>query len=99
MTAVNLLEQMGITIKDTLTLTVNGVSFTFKRNDQAWAEMQTMGAKGQPFVGLVQYLIDTVEDADRENLMQVVNIPGFAESLFPSIEETFRPKFEVSVKN
>lgn len=97
--AASILEQMGISLKDEVTLEVNGVAFTFKRNDQAYAELQTMIAKGEAVTGIKQYLIDVVADADRENLLAVINIAGFIDPVMAKIRETFVPKFELTVKN
>lgn len=97
--ATNILERMGISIADQVTVEINSVPFTFHRNDQAFAEMQTMATKGETITGIKQYLIDTVDSADRENLLQVINIAGFIEAVMQKINAKFMPKFEVTVKN
>lgn len=97
--AQSILERMGIAIANQITLTVQGVPFTFNRNDEAYAELQTMVGKGESAVGLKQYLLDIVAEEDRENLLEVVNVPGFLDAIVPVIREKFIPQFEVTVKN
>ena len=51
--AQSILERMGIAVANQITLTVQGVPFTFNRNDEAYAELQTMVGKGESAVGLM----------------------------------------------
>lgn len=97
--AQNLLEKLNALSKDEVTISIEGVDFTFVRDVAAYDVMIndiTMENKVTP---TKDYLLTIVKREQRDDLLKIINVPGLALSLAGKVNEVLIPKIEMNLKN
>lgn len=98
-TAVSVLERMGINVKPSTTLAINGVDFTFICDQAAHDAMLNEVDDKNKITPIKDYLLTIIAPEQKADLMQIINIPNFAPVIAAKVNEVLFPKLEITVKN
>lgn len=98
--AKSILEQLGITTKNSVTVTLNGkVELTFVRDDAAYDAFLNEFREDNKLTPAKDYLQAIVAPDDRETLLTLLPYSDIAMSLLKEVNTAFKPKFELTLKN
>ena len=97
--AQSLLEKLTGNLKDSVTVNVAGVDFTFLRDNSAYDQMINDYESNNKVTPFKDYLLAIVAREQREDLLEIINVPGLAMQVAAKVNEVFVPQINVSVKN
>lgn len=97
--AQSLLEKLTGNLKDSVTVNVAGVDFTFLRDNSAYDQMINDYESNNKVTPFKDYLLAIVVREQREDLLAIINVPGLAMQMAAKVNEVFVPQINVSVKN
>lgn len=97
--AFTVLERMGINLRNQVTLTINSVDFSFKLDQAAYDECVNSITENNRLTPLKDYLIAIVSPEQREEFLEIINIPNMAISIAEKVNKELFPKIEITVKN
>ncbi|KMK51468.1 hypothetical protein RO21_06020 [[Actinobacillus] muris] len=97
--AVSLLDKLGIKIKNHVVLTVGDTDFRFNLDPAAYdAFVNDVDTKNK-ITPMRDYLLATVEPNQRDDLAELLQVPGLTTDLFGEVREALLPKINITVKN
>lgn len=97
--AQNLYAQLTGILKDSVTVTFSGVELTFFRDDAAYDQMINDIDSKNKITPIKDYLLAIVNREQREELLNIINIPGLALKLATVVNAEFVPEIEITLKN
>ncbi|THA15647.1 putative phage tail assembly chaperone [Rodentibacter pneumotropicus] len=97
--AQTLLEKLTGNLKDSVTVNVEGVDFTFIRDNSAYDQMMNDITTDNKVTPIKDYLLTIVAREQREDLLEIINVPGLAGTLAGKVNEVLVPKINITVKN
>lgn len=103
--AQNLLEKLGLNtqkqavveFKDEANNVIESFKFHFNEADFDLLQSDLTKPSGQA-TAIKDYLLSTVDVADKEKLLQIINVPTLAPLILKELNDQFIPKINVSLK-
>ncbi|QPB43070.1 putative phage tail assembly chaperone [Rodentibacter haemolyticus] len=97
--AQTLLEKLTGNLKDSVVVNIAGVDFTFIRDNSAFDQMINDMESNNKVTPFKDYLLAIVAREQKEDLLEIINVPGLAMQVAAKVNEVFVPQIEVNVKN
>lgn len=97
--AQTLLEKLTGNLKDSVVVNIGGVDFTFIRDNTAYDQMINDFDSKNKVTPFKDYLLAIVARDQKEELLEIINVPGLAMQVAAKVNEVFVPQIEVNVKN
>lgn len=98
-TAQTLREKMGLNVREKVTLTVNGIDFTFRFDAQEIDLLMAASTdKAAAVTAIKDYLLAIIEPGDRDNLIEIINAPTVAAQIAAAVQNVFIPKVDIALK-
>lgn len=97
--AQSLLEKLTGNLKDSVTLNVAGVDFTFIRDNAAYDQMLNDIESNNKVTPIKDYLLAIVAREQKEALLEIIHVPKLAAQLAAKVNEVFVPEIQITVKN
>ncbi|OOF81706.1 putative phage tail assembly chaperone [Rodentibacter caecimuris] len=97
--AQTLLEILTGNLKDSVTVNIEGVEFTFMRDNSAYDQMMNDITTDNKVTPIKDYLLTIVAREQKEDLLEIINVPGLAGLLAGKVNEVLVPKINITVKN
>ncbi|HHF4356373.1 TPA: putative phage tail assembly chaperone [Haemophilus influenzae] len=97
--AQTLLEKLTGNLKDSVTLNVAGVDFTFIRDNAAYDQMLNDIESNNKVTPIKDYLLAIVSREQKEALLEIIHVPTLAAQLAAKVNEVFVPEIQITVKN
>lgn len=94
-----LLEKLNALGQDQVTIEIEGVEFTFVRDNAAYDVMINEMSMENKITPTKDYLLTIVKPEQREELLKILNIPNFALTLAGKVNGVLIPKIEMKLKN
>lgn len=98
-TATTLLERMGLATKNHVVLDINGVDFRFNLDTAARDAMYNEITLNNKVTPIKDYLLTIVDPAQRNDLLEIINVGGLAPQIFEHVDKALTPKINITVKN
>lgn len=98
-TAQSLLEKLTADAKNTVTIDIQGVEFTFNKDAAAYDSMINEIESGNKITPIKDYLLAIVDRTQRDELLSIINVPGLALKIAGTVNKVLVPEIEVTVKN
>ncbi|TCJ98832.1 tail assembly chaperone [Volucribacter psittacicida] len=96
--ATSLLEKLNALTSNEVTVSVAGVDFTFVRDNSAYDAMINEINTDNKVTPMKDYLLAIVKREQREDLLQIINVPGLAINLAGMVNKALIPQIELSLK-
>ncbi|RRN04759.1 hypothetical protein EIM44_04800 [Bibersteinia trehalosi] len=97
--AQTLLEKLMKNVKDSVTISISGTDFTFNRDDAAYDAMVNEIEGNNKTTPIKDYLLTIVKREQRDELINIINVPGLAPQVAGAVNKVLVPKVEITVKN
>lgn len=97
--AQTLLDKLTGNLKDSVKVDVEGVEFTFLRDNSAYDQMMNDITTDNKVTPIKDYLLAIVAREQKEDLLAIINVPGLAGLLAGKVNEVLVPKINITVKN
>ena len=97
--AQTLLDKLTGNLKDSVKVDVEGVEFTFLRDNSAYDQMMNDITTDNKVTTIKDYLLAIVAREQKEDLLAIINVPGLAGLLAGKVNEVLVPKINITVKN
>lgn len=97
--AQTLLAKLTGNLKDSVTVNVEGVEFTFLRDNSAYDQMMNDITADNKVTPIKDYLLTIVAREQKADLLEIINVPGLAGLLAGKVNEVLVPKINITVKN
>ncbi|MDP8173684.1 putative phage tail assembly chaperone [Pasteurella skyensis] len=98
--ATSILEQLGINLKNEVTIKINDkLDLTFKRDNSAYDEFLNSVTSDNKLVPTKDYLLAIVKPAQREALSELLQFSEIALAIVEKVDSAFKPSFELKIKN
>ena len=98
-TAQTLLDKLTGNLNDSVKVDVEGVEFTFLRDNSAYDQMMNDITTDNKVTPIKDYLLAIVAREQKEDLLAIINVPGLAGLLAGKVNEVLVPKINITVKN
>lgn len=96
-TAQELLE--SLMPKTKTTISIAGVDFTFHLDNAAYDAMVNAIDQSNKITPIKDYLLDVIDPAQKDDFMQLMQVPGLALQVAAKVNAELIPKVEITVKN
>lgn len=97
--ATNLYQRLGINIRQSTTLTIGDMEFKFYLDAAAYDAMQNEIMPDNKITPIKDYLLAIVEPTQRQQLAELLQIPGLAGNLAEKVNGELIPQIDIQVKN
>lgn len=97
--AVSLYQRLGINIRQSVTLNIGGEDFCFYLDAAAYDAMQNDIMPDNKVTPIKDYLLTIVDPAKRQDLAELLQIPGISGEIAQEVNEALIPKVDIKVKN
>ncbi|OOF83499.1 hypothetical protein BKG93_09770 [Rodentibacter ratti] len=97
--AQTLLAKLTGNLKDSVTVNIEGVEFTFIRDNTAYDQMMNEVTADNKVTPIKDYLLTIVAREQKTDLLEIINVPGLAGLLAGKVNEVLVPKINITVKN
>lgn len=97
--AQTLLEKLTGNLKDSVVVNIGGVDFTFIRDNTAYDQLINDIDSKNKVTPFKDYLLAIVVRDQKEDLLEIINVPGLAMQVAGKVNEVFVPQIDISVKN
>ncbi|THA14538.1 putative phage tail assembly chaperone [Rodentibacter pneumotropicus] len=97
--AQTLLEKLTGNLKDSVVVNIGGTDFTFIRDNTAYDQMINDFDSKNKVTPFKDYLLTIVASGQKEELLEIINVPGLAMQIAGKVNEIFVPQIDISVKN
>lgn len=97
--AQTLLAKLTGNLKDSVTVNVEGVEFTFLRDNSAYDQMMNDITTDNKVTPIKDYLLTIVAREQKDDLLEIINVPGLAGALAGKVNDVLVPKINITVKN
>lgn len=89
----------SLTPKTKTTLAIGGVEFTFNLDTAAYDAMVNSISEDNKVTPIKDYLLDVVDPAQKDDLAQLLQVPGLALKIAGKVNEALIPSVDITVKN
>lgn len=89
---------MGIQLREKVELEINGVSFIFNLDHAAYDAMLGEISEKNRITPVKDYLLTIIDQAQRNDLLSIINLPAVALQIAEKVNEILIPKLEIKVK-
>lgn len=97
--ATNLYQRLGINIRQSTTLTIGNMEFKFYLDAAAYDAMQNEMAPDNKITPIKDYLLTIVEPTKRQELAELLQVPGLAPDLAAIVNKELIPQIDIQIKN